>query len=194
MSRSTDALGSVRWTDEPDELSRLVSAARRRDADAVAHLFDRYYDPVYRYAYARLGNVTDAEDAAAETFAAMVKSLPRFRWQGVPFEAWLFRIAMSKVVDLARHRSRVRPAGDGLAVDVADDRAQPERVVAVREMRRELVVAIERLPRDQRDVVMLRFFLGRSIREAGLHLGRSDGAIKQLQFRALVSLRRMTDR
>lgn len=181
--------------DEPDELTRLVGAARRRDRDAVAHLFDRYYDPVYRYAFARLGNVTDAEDAASETFTAMVRALPRFRWRGVPFEAWLFRIAMSKVVDVARHRTRVRAGGDGLDESiVADAGLEPERVVAFREIRRELVAAVERLPRDQRDVVMLRFFVGRSIRETAEALGRTEGAIKQLQFRALSSLRRKARR
>lgn len=179
--------------DEPDELERLVGAARGRDRDAVARLFDRYYDSVYRYAHARLGNVTDAEDAAAETFAAMLRALPRFSWRGVPFEAWLFRIAMSKVVDVARHRSRVR-SSDGLGVEGTDADADPARVVASRELRRELVAAIERLPRDQRDVMMVRFFAGRSIRETADHLGRSEGAIKQLQFRALSSLRRRASR
>lgn len=180
--------------DEPDELKRLVGAASGRDRDAVAHLFDRYYQPVYRYAFARLGSVADAEDAAAETFAAMLRALPRFRWRGVPFEAWLFRIAMSKVVDIARHRSRVRPAGDDLGEELADGGVQPERVVAFRETRRELVAAIERLPRDQRDVVMLRYFAGRSIRETAAVMDRSEGAIKQLQFRALSALRRRAAR
>lgn len=180
--------------DEPDELTRLVGAAARRDREAVARLFDRYYDPVYRYAFARLGNVTDAEDAASETFTAMLRALPRFRWRGVPFEAWLFRIAMSKVVDCARHRSRIRPGDDGLGDPVADPDGEPERVVAFREIRRELVAAVERLPRDQRDVVMLRYFLGRSIRETAEALRRSEGAIKQLQFRALGSLRRRANR
>ncbi|HVL53401.1 MAG TPA: sigma-70 family RNA polymerase sigma factor [Candidatus Limnocylindrales bacterium] len=180
--------------DEAEELERLVGAARERDRDAVARLFDRYYDAIYRYAFARLGNVADAEDAAAETFTAMVRSLPRFRWRGIPFEAWLFRIAMSKVVDIARHRSRVRSGGDVVADDRTDPQVEPERVVALREVRRELVAAIERLPRDQRDVVMLRFFAGRSIRETGELLGRSEGAVKQLQFRALASLRRRAGR
>ena len=180
--------------DEQGELERIVGAARRRDRDAVAHLFDRYYDAVYRYAYARLGNVADAEDAAAETFAAMVRSLPRFRWRGVPFEAWLFRIAMSKVVDVARHRSRVRPGGDQVGADVVDPTAGPDRTLVYRELRRSLVAAIEHLPADQRDVVMLRFFGGRSVRETADHLGRSEGAIKQLQFRAIASLRRVVRR
>lgn len=179
---------------ERDELERLVGAARGRDREAVARLFDRYYDAVYRYAYARLGNIADAEDAAAETFVSMVRALPRFRWRGVPFEAWLFRIAMSKVVDVARHRTRVRPGVEDLASRVIDTTTDPERVIAFREIRRELVAAVERLPRDQRDVVMLRFFLGRSISETAAQLGRSDGAIKQLQFRALVSLRRRARR
>lgn len=180
--------------DEHGELRRLVGAARGRDRDAVAHLFDRYYDAVYRYAFARLGNMADAEDAEAETFAAMVRSLPRFRWRGVPFEAWLFRIAMSKVVDVARHRSRVRPARADVAADVADPAAEPERVLALRELRRELVAAIERLPQGQRDVLMLRFFGDHSIRETAELLGRSDGAVKQLQFRALSELRRRAHR
>jgi RNA polymerase sigma-70 factor, ECF subfamily len=180
--------------DEPEEIAQLVAAAKNRDRDAVARLFDRYYDAVYRYAFARLGNVSDAEDAAAETFAAMVRSLPRFRWRGVPFEAWLFRIAMSKVVDVARHRSRVRPAGDELDADATDSSTDPERIVAGRELRRALVGSIERLPRDQRDVLMLRFFAGRSIRETAEMLGRSEGAVKQLQFRALAGLRRRAER
>lgn len=180
--------------DEQDELERLVGAARDRDRDAVARLFDRYYDPVYRYAYARLGDVTDAEDAAAETFAAMLRSLPRFRWRGVPFEAWLFRIARSKVVDAARHRSRVRTSERGVDVDAAVEEADPARVLAARELRRSLVAEVDRLPPSQRDVVMLRFFLGRSLRETAEHLGRSDGAIKQLQLRALANLRRRTSR
>jgi RNA polymerase sigma-70 factor, ECF subfamily len=180
--------------DEADDLERLVGAARNRDRDAVARLFDRYYDSVYRYAFARLGNVADAEDAAAETFMAMVRSLPRFTWRGIPFEAWLFRIAMSKVVDVARHRSRVRAGGEQLHDLEPDPDAEPERVVALREVRRELVAAIERLPRDQRDVVMLRFFAGRSIRETAELLRRSEGAVKQLQFRALSTLRRRAGR
>jgi len=179
--------------DEQQELERLVGAARDRDRDAVACLFDRYYDAVYRYAYARLGHVGDAEDAASETFHAMLRSLPRFRWRGVPFEAWLFRIAKSKVVDVVRHRSRVRTSEQGVGTevetDVGADDGDPARLVAAHEARRALVAEVDRLPRDQRDVVMLRFFLGRSVSETADHLGRSEGAIKQLQFRALARLR-----
>ncbi|MGH2429665.1 MAG: RNA polymerase sigma factor [Candidatus Limnocylindria bacterium] len=180
--------------DDQAELGRLVDAARGRDRDAVACLFDRYYDSVYRYAYARLGNVTDAEDAAADTFDSLIRALPRFRWRGVPFEAWLFRIAMSKVVNVARHRTRVRPAGVELLTGVPDHETDPARVLSRLEESRELVAAVERLPASQRDVVLLRFFLGHSIRETAASLGRSEGAVKQLQLRALASLRRTSDR
>ena len=180
--------------DERRELERLVGAARGRDREAVARLFDRYFDAVYRYAHARLGNVADAEDAAAETFVAMVRALDRFRWRGVPFEAWLFRIARSKVVDIARQRARVHTAQPSALADAVDHEADPARVLAAREVRRALVAAVDRLPHDQRDVVMLRFFLGRSIRETADHLGRSEGAVKQLQFRALSTLRQRARR
>lgn len=176
--------------DEQAELERLVGAARGRDRDAVARLFDRYHDAVYRYAYARLGNVSDAEDAAAETFVAMVRSLPRFQWRGVPFEAWLFRIARSKVVDVARHRSRVLVPERGVEEPDVDRGSDPAHVLAAREDRRDIIAAIDRLPRDQRDVLMLRFFLSRSVRETAEQLHRSEGAVKQLQFRALAGLRR----
>lgn len=176
--------------DEQRELERLVGAARRRDGAAIARLFDRYYAAVYRYAYARLGSVPDAEDAAAETFATLIRTLPRFQWRGVPFEAWLFRIARSKVVDVARDRSRVRRGGEAVDAAAADPDTDPVRIHAAREAREALVAAVDRLSPDQRDVVMLRFFLGRSIREVADHLGRSNGAIKQLQLRALANLRR----
>lgn len=179
--------------DDAEELQRLVSAARTRDREAIASLFDRYYDAVYRYAFARLGTVSDAEDAAAETFASMIRTLPRFRWRGVPFEAWLFRIAMSKVVDLARHRTRVRVGGT-LDPEPADVEADPARVFSRLEAGRELVRAMEQLPAGQRDVLMLRFFLQRSIRETAAALGRSENAVKQLQFRAIGNLRRSTSR
>lgn len=179
--------------DDRAELERLVSAARDRDREAIGRLFDRYYDAVYRYSYARLANVGDAEDAAADTFDAVVRALPGFRWKGVPFEAWLFRIARSKVVDLARRRSR-RALDTGLDAELADGENEPERIVQRLEERRVLMAAVERLPGPQRDVILLRFFLQRSIRETALSLRRSEGAVKQLQLRALANLRRLRDR
>jgi RNA polymerase sigma-70 factor (ECF subfamily) len=176
------------------ELERLVDAARAGDPEAVGAIFDRYYDAIYRYAFARLGSVSDAEDVAGEVFVSVLAGLPMFRWRGVPFEAWLFRIASSKVVDVARRRgSDQRRAA--LAAPPSDrDSRDPSELVERLDDQRRLAAAIDRLPADQRDVVLLRFFLDRPIREVAATLGRSEGAIKQLQFRAMSRLRRLLGR
>jgi RNA polymerase sigma-70 factor, ECF subfamily len=194
-SRAARIAGWDAW-DASAGMESLVEAASHRDPDALGEIFDRYYEPIYRYAYARLGNAADAEDAAADTFASMLRAIGRYHWRGIPFEAWLFRIASSRVIDIARRRERRRFAEDANAgpSDPPDHRADPALVLGQSEERRGLMAAIERLPRAQRDVVMLRFFLGHSIRQAAASLGRSEGAIKQLQFRAMSRLRSVLDR
>lgn len=176
------------------ELELLIDAARAGDPEAVGVIFDRYYDAIYRYAFARLGRIADAEDAAGEVFVSVVASLPMFRWRGVPFEAWLFRIASSKVIDVARRRSSDKQRA-ALAVEPSDaDSRDPSEFVERLEDHRRLAAAIERLPDVQRDVLLLRFFLDRSIRDVAATLGRSEGAVKQLQFRAMRGLRRLLER
>jgi RNA polymerase sigma-70 factor (ECF subfamily) len=176
------------------DLERLIDAARAGDPEAVGVIFDRYYDAIYRYAFARLGRVSDAEDAAGEVFVSVVASLPMFRWRGVPFEAWLFRIAASKVVDVARRRTSDNQRATVVVEPSDGDSRDPSEVVERLEDHRRLAAAIERLPHVQRDVLLLRFFLDRPIRDVAATLGRSEGAVKQLQFRAMRRLRRLLER
>jgi RNA polymerase sigma-70 factor, ECF subfamily len=181
--------------DGHDDLQAIVDAARAGDVDAQAQLFDRYHVAVYRYAFARLRSAPDAEDVAAETFVSALQAMPRFRWRGIPFEAWLFRIARSKVVDVVRRRSRaaqVHVRVDDLEIATSDD--DPHAAAAVAERQAGLARALDRLPDAQRDVVVLRFILGGSIRHTAAALGRTEGAVKQLQLRALANLRREVDR
>lgn len=177
---------------DQSELQQLVDAARAGDPEAFGAVFDHCYPAIYRYAYARLGRVADAEDAAAEAFASALAALPRFRWQGKPFESWLFRIAGSKITDSLR-----RTARDSRPIPAFRDEAgeldDPAQLVVGVERRRLLLLAVERLPRDQRDVVLLRFFADRSLVDVAQAMGRSVGAIKQLQLRALVRLRQLVD-
>jgi RNA polymerase sigma-70 factor (ECF subfamily) len=171
----------------------LVEAARAGDHDARARIFDRYHGAIYRYAVARLGIPADAEDAVAETFLWAFRSLPQFRWRGVPFEAWLFRIASSKVVDTARRRRRAMLPLDGIAVEPVDHASDPVQGVDRKERHEELVEALDELPAAQRDVLVLRFLLGRSVADVARSMRRSEGAVKQLQARALANLRRRLD-
>jgi RNA polymerase sigma-70 factor (ECF subfamily) len=184
----------ARVVDQRHELRRLVDAARAGDPEAFGAVFDICYPGVYRYAYARLGRVADAEDAAAEAFASVLTALPRFRWRGPPFEAWLFRIATSKITDAIRRRARDHQPLPLAAPDETDDATDPAQLLAAAERRQLLLDAIDRLPDDQRDVVLLRFFGDRSLAEVADGMGRSVGAVKQLQFRALVRLREVVER
>lgn len=174
------------------ELEQLVDAARAGDPEAFGAVFDHCYPAIYRYAYARLGRVADAEDAAAEAFASAFAALPRFRWQGAPFEAWLFRIAASKITDSVRRAARESHGIPAFRED-AGELDDPAQLIAGVERRHRLLDAIERLPRDQRAVVLLRFFADRSLADVAQVMGRSVGAIKQLQLRALVRLRQLVD-
>jgi RNA polymerase sigma-70 factor, ECF subfamily len=171
-------------------LRQIVEAARQGDPGARGELFDRYHAVLYRYAVARLGTPADAEDAVAETFLAALKALPRFRWQGVPFEAWLFRIAASKVVDLGRRRQRAAVPIDAAGLDPMDESADPGDRIDRAEQQAELAAALDALPATQRDVLVLRFLLGHSVQEVAWALGRTEGAVKQLQVRALANVRK----
>lgn len=177
--------------DDADAIRELVDAVRRGDPEAQGVLFDRFYPAVRRYAGARLREPADADDAAAEAFVSALGAMPRFTWRRVPFEAWLFRIAASKVADVHRRRAR-RPettldSVPGAALAGSPD---PARAAEAAEERALLVEAVDRLPDAQRDVVVLRFYLGRSVRETAERLGRGEGAVRQLQLRALTRLRR----
>jgi RNA polymerase sigma-70 factor, ECF subfamily len=178
-----------------DDIRGLVDAARGGDAEAQGALFDRYYPAIHRYTCARLGRAADAEDAAAETLVSALAALPRFAWRQVPFEAWLFRIAASKVADQHRRRLR-RPETslDGVSDPLLAVVTDPIDLAVAADVNSRLGAAVDRLPAVQRDVVVLRFFLGRSVRETAVSLGRSEGAIRQLQLRALASLRRVVER
>lgn len=170
-----------------------MEAAGRGDPDARAAIFDRYHAAVYRYAVARVGSPADAEDVVAETFLSALRALPRFRWRGVPFEAWLFRIAASKVVDLGRRRQRSTVPLDA-GMDRSDDASDPGARLTRIEQQAELAAALDRLPAGQRDVLVLRFLLGHTVQEVARAMDRTEGAVKQLQVRGLANLRKTVDR
>lgn len=168
----------------------LVEAAKRGERAAFGEIYDEFQLPIYRYARARLRIAADAEDATAETFIAAFRAIGRYTWSGMPFEAWLFRIARSKVVDHQRRMAR-RPTTDLDATDPAllpraDDVAS---VAIARQDSEALFAAMRRLSTDQQDVLALRFFGGLSVAETAEAMGRSAQAVKQLQFRAVGALR-----
>jgi RNA polymerase sigma-70 factor, ECF subfamily len=181
---------------------QCLVAAAQRDRSRFAELYENNFDRVYAYVARRISNRSDAEDVTAEVFHQALRGLPGFEWQGVPFAGWLLGIAAHVLATRWRHAFSQQvlfednpPGGDDndcvdLASSVPDPRSIGSRITDSRieeaAMLRELV---DELPSDQRRVVLRRFVDQKSVREIAEELGRSEGAVKQLQFRALQNLR-----
>lgn len=161
--------------------------AAQADRAAFGALYRRYLDRVYGYCFYLLGDHHDAEDATERTFMAALAAIDRYRDEGSTFRSWLFRIAHNQLVNALRSRGRRRARSlDDVAEPIAD--VDPAGVVGIAEESRRLRRALEALPDDRRQVVILRFVDGLSAREIGAVLGRSEGAVRVLQHRALRQL------
>ena len=169
-------------------IERLVQEARSGDAWAFGLLFDHYHQPVYRYIASRVHRPSDAEDLTQLVFVKALEALPRYEARGVPFGGWLFRLARNTVIDHVRTRhehvdlesANHQPGGE----------AGPDEVTVARQELDEVAAALAALTDEQRDAIALRFFAGLSAREAAEVMGKQEGTIRGLQFRAIAALRR----
>jgi RNA polymerase sigma-70 factor (ECF subfamily) len=175
---------------DPDLADVLAAQA---DRAAFGALYRRYVDGVYGYSFYLLGDHHDAEDVTERTFLAALAAIDRFRDEGATFRAWLFRIAHNQLVNALRRRGRHRTAPlDAVAEAGVDD--DPAGHVARAEESRRLRDALEALPEDRRQVIVLRFVDGLSAAEIGAVLKRSEGAVRVLQHRALRQMAELLDR
>jgi RNA polymerase sigma-70 factor, ECF subfamily len=164
---------------EADE--RLLVEAARRDPSRFAELYEQHFDRVYAYVMRRVGNRQEAEDITSEVFHQALEKIGSFEWRGVPFAAWLLRIAANASADRWRQRAREqgnpgKEAGEEFDFDQANESAR-------------LFAMVRELPIEQRLVVEMRFAEEKSIKEIAETIGKTEGAVKQLQFRAIRSLR-----
>lgn len=164
---------------------KLLIEAAQRDPRHFADLYRMHFDRVYAYVARRVATRSDAQDLTAEVFQQALANLGRFEWRGVPFAAWLYRIAANAVTD--HHHRTVQ--NQNVPQDPEPGQEEDESA----ERRAFLYRAVRDLPVDQRRVIEMRFAEERSIAEIARVLGRSEGAVKQLQFRALRSLRARLD-
>ncbi len=167
----------------------VVERARRGDHAAFAAIYDDHVNAVYRYVLYRVRQPSDAEDLTSEVFARAFANIHRYRWQGKSFLAWLYTIARNAVTDRRRHERPTVNLDDafGIAEDgpTAHERAvHGERVDALRG-------AMQRLTADQQEVLVLRFVENLSSRQTASALGKNEGAVRALQFRALGRLRKL---
>jgi RNA polymerase sigma-70 factor, ECF subfamily len=184
MAGSEPAKDTRPGADREAEERRLIEAAQR-DPARFADLYERYFELVYAYIARRLRDRNEAEDVTAEVFHKALRSLPRFKWTGAPFAAWLFRISANMIADRAQRAARERNVGNDNEVSAIHSTQPQQADLEQSERRASLLRQVEQLAEDQRQVVIMRFAEEKSIREIAGVLGRSEGAVKQLQFRAL---------
>lgn len=168
-----------------EDRERLLIEAAQKDPSRFAELYEENFARVWAFVIRRVRDRSAAQDVTAEVFHQALANVKKFEWRGLPFAAWLYRIAANAVAD---HFTRTARETGGGAVEMASD-AVTEREIENVERRASLFRFVDRLPADQRRVLVMRFGEERSIREIASALSRSEGAVKQLQWRGLQTLR-----
>jgi len=174
---------------EPEQEIVLVERAQR-DPLAFAVLYELHVDRIYNYIYQRTGNRHDAEDLTARTFVKALAHLNDYVFRGVPFSAWLYRIAHNAVANWYRDRGRHKVISLDALVEQGETRRHPEEESQVLEQRRTLLQVIRRLSPERQQLLILKHSEGLKNTEIARIMGRSEGAIKSLYHRTLVALRR----
>jgi RNA polymerase sigma-70 factor (ECF subfamily) len=177
VARAPASAPSPEQTDE-----RLLVEAAQKDPARFADLYEIHFERVYAFIARRVADRDTAEDLTSDVFHKALANLKRFEWRGVPFGAWLLRIAVNAIVDHSKRH------GPEIAVDHPPELSTRPGLQQV-EDRARLFRLVHRLPEGQRSVVVMRFAEQKTIREIAQSLGRSEGAVKQLQFRGLENLR-----
>jgi RNA polymerase sigma-70 factor (ECF subfamily) len=170
-----------------EDVRVLVERAQHGDRDALEELYLLHFDRIYSYLHLSVGNRHDAEDLTTQTFLKMLEAIGRFRWRSAPFSAWLFRIAHNLAMDHFRARRRVQTEDE--VPEPADGEESSAEEQALDSIGRAgMLELIERLSAEQRQVLTLKFLFGFVNAEVAGILGKSEGAVKSLQHRALASL------
>ncbi len=175
---------------ELDRVQALVTLARDGDSEAFALIYERYVDVVYRYVYYRVGSHHVAEDLTSETFVRALRRLDSFTWTGRDIAAWFITIARNIVIDHVKSSRYKLEVSTGELFDGDEREPSPEQSVLERLRDERLVDAMRLLKPEQQECLALRFLQGLSLAETAEAMGRSAGAVKQLQLRAVRSLHR----
>jgi RNA polymerase sigma-70 factor, ECF subfamily len=180
-------------TGELATVMEIVTRAQQGDADAFGQLYDRYVDVVYRYIQYRVSSTALAEDLTSETFLRALRRITSYTWQGRDFGAWLVTIARNLIADHYKSgKYRLEVATSDLVEAGADRRQEgPENEVLASLTNETLLEAVKQLNAEQQECIALRFLQGMSVAETAQIMGKNEGAIKALQYRAVKSLGRL---
>ena len=171
------------------EVRALVERAVGGDVEAFGELYGVYLDRIYRYIFYQINDRAMAEDLTEEVFLNAWRSIGKYKWRGQPFSAWLYRIARNHVIDHYRTSRQHQMLEDNIMADTGD----PEREVEGKQTQRRLLEAVSTLPEQQRQVIIMKFIDDMDNREIEEATGKSQGAIRILQMRALATLRQTVD-
>ncbi len=167
----------------------LVRRAQQRDQQAFTQLYEEHFDKIYRYVALRIGDKVEAEDITQQVFLKALQSISSFRWKGIPFSAWLFRIAHNQVVDYLRKKTKLATVPiDESKTSFGSD---PQLLIEQKLNIEQLISATKRLTEAQREVISLRFAGELSIAEVARVMDKGQGAVKALQHSAIVTLRKV---
>ncbi len=180
------------WTTESE--SRLLQRAKAYDVDALAEIYDHYEARIYSYIYHRVGNQAVAQDLTSQVFLRVLEAIQHDRTWDSSFSGWLYRIAHNLVIDYYRRRGRATQVSFEHLPTLSAHAEGPEDAAERALVAERLRLAINRLTDEQAQVVTLRFLEGMSITEVAAVAGKTEGAIKALQYRAVSSLRRILER
>jgi RNA polymerase sigma-70 factor, ECF subfamily len=184
---------STRTGDATADVRRLVDRAQQGDRVALEELYLLHFDRIYSYLHMSVGNRHDAEDLTTQTFVRMLESIGRFRWQAAPFSAWLFRIAHNLAMDHFRATRRWQPEEEVPEPPGSEEASAEEQALHVIG-RQSMLDLIDNLSAEQQQVLTLKFVFNFSNAEVATILAKTEGAIKSLQHRALVSLQKQLTR
>jgi len=171
-----------------DDDRPLIERVRKGDQDAVRTLYERYFDRIYNYVYARLGRAEDAEDLAIDTMTRSLTRLDQFQDQGVAFSSWVYKIAHNATIDHYRRHGKVTLVS--LEQATLPQSADPSELALEQLSNEDLRVALRALTDEQQQVLILRFFQDLTAPQVAGIMGKSVGAVQALQHRALGSLER----
>lgn len=182
--------GESKRAEDPEQ-EALLDRASRADPSALSKLYDQYVDKIYSYIYHRVGQTDLAEDLTGQVFMRMLEAVRGGRpWQ-TSFSGWLYRIAHNLVIDYYRRRHRATFVDIDEAPPISTTIGDPERVTQARLESEHLRTALGRLTEEQAQVITLRFLEELSIAEVAAIMEKTEGAIKALQYRAVLALRRV---
>ncbi|MEU5808214.1 MULTISPECIES: ECF subfamily RNA polymerase sigma factor, BldN family [unclassified Streptomyces] len=189
----TSAPAARRPTADSDQarMMDLVERAQAGEAEAFGRLYDQYSDTVYRYIYYRVGGKATAEDLTSETFLRALRRISTFTWQGRDFGAWLVTIARNLVADHFKSSRFRLEVTTGEMLDANEVERSPEESVLESLSNAALLEAVRKLNPQQQECVTLRFLQGLSVAETARVMGKNEGAIKTLQYRAVRTLARL---